>query len=404
MTAKTERYDVGGVMLERPFQVRRLGHFLFQSRHIEKFYDFYINLLGFLVTDEVDMAHRMKPEVAATIDDTKLYFSRYGGDHHAFIFSSENMSVARGRSFPPKVTIGQLSWLVGSLQEVVEGEEWLDRQSMEISKSGRDTPGSNYHTYVLDPFGHPNEILYGMEQIGWDGRSKPKELWRPFLEAAPLPQVSEYQEVQDGMDRGIDMDSGYRHVETLPFEYEVDGIKMPRPFKVTAIGPVRLMVPDMEKALHFYVYGLGFKISEEVEWNGHKCYFLRAKSDHHDLALYPEAIGADLGLSDHSYCMSFGCRLYNYRQLKDAIAFLESKGVEIKYLPKELTPGMDYTAFAVDPDGHLVQLYCYMEQIGWDGKPRPAEQRREIDLNNWPETIDAASDQVGPETFMGPWL
>lgn len=403
MQAIGNRFDVGGVVLDRPFRIQRLGHFLFNSRHIKDFYRFYIDWLGFQVTDSIDMSRRMAPEVAAKVDDPNLYFSRYGGDHHAFIFSSTNMSEARGRFSPPRITVGQISWIVGSLAEVVDGERWLSGQDVTITKSGRDTPGSNWHTYVLDPSGHPNEIYYGMEQIGWDGHSKPKELWRPFTEPPELPQISEYQEVQAGIDKGVDLTSGYRHTETLPFEHAVDGILMPRPFKITSIGPVRLLVPDMEAALRFYRDALGFRITEETQWKGHRCVFLRAKTDHHDLALYEEGVGEELQLASESYCMSFGVRVYNYRQLRAAIRFLEEKGVTIRYLPPELTPGMDYTAFAVDPDGHLVQLYYYSEQIGWDGKPRPKEMRRPIDHDAWPETVEAASDEFSGDTFMGPW-
>jgi hypothetical protein len=110
-----------------------------------------------------------------------------------------------------------------------------------------------------------------------------------------------------------------------------------------------------------------------------------------------------MGLSEHSTTMSFGCRVNDYKQLKDAIAFLKDKGVTIKHLPAELFPGMDYTAFAIDPDGHAVQLYFYMEQIGWDGKPRPASQRRKVDNAKWPERLDPMSDSLMGETYLGPW-
>ena len=82
---------------------------------------------------------------------------------------------------------------------------------------------------------------------------------------------------------------------------------------------------------------------------------------------------------------------------------MQSKGVELRYFPPELLPGMDYSVFAIDPDGHAIQLYYYMEQVGWEGRPRPAEQRRVIDNDNWPETLDGVSDCFAGEQFMGPW-
>ena len=44
---------------------------------------------------------------------------------------------------------------------------------------------------------------------------------------------------------------------------------------------------------------------------------------------------------------------------------------------------MDYVAYALDPDGHCIQLYYYMEQIGWDGRSRPQSQRRQA-TGEWP--------------------
>jgi len=44
-----------------------------------------------------------------------------------------------------------------------------------------------------------------------------------------------------------------------------------------------------------------------------------------------------------------------------------------------------------------------MEQIGWDGKARPASQRRPVKPGVWPETLDALTDSYTGETLLGPW-
>jgi hypothetical protein len=43
-----------------------------------------------------------------------------------------------------------------------------------------------------------------------------------------------------------------------------------------------------------------------------------------------------------------------------------------------------------------------MEQIGWDGKPRPASQRPKIDNAGWPESLAGQSDTYLGEPFLGP--
>jgi hypothetical protein len=101
--------------------------------------------------------------------------------------------------------------------------------------------------------------------------------------------------------------------------------------------------------------------------------------------------------------MAFGLQLANYQQLRDAVAFLKDNGVRVQELPSELTPGMDYTAVAFDQDGQAVQLYYYMEQIGWSGKPRPASARRKVQPGNWPKSLEPQPDANTGEPFLGPW-
>ena len=62
---------------------------------------------------------------------------------------------------------------------------------------------------------------------------------------------------------------------------------------------------------------------------------------------------------------------------------------------------MDYMAYALDPDGHCIQLYYYMEQLGWDGRPRPQSQRRQV-TGVWPEALEPLSDTYVDQVFQGP--
>ncbi len=70
--------------------------------------------------------------------------------------------------------------------------------------------------------------------------------------------------------------------------------------------------------------------------------------------------------------------------------------------PAETRPGMDYAAHAWDPDGHCVQLYHYMEQVGWDGRVRPQSERRPVEAV-WPEKVEALPGTFEGEPFLGPW-
>ena len=113
--------------------------------------------------------------------------------------------------------------------------------------------------------------------------------------------------------------------------------------------------------------------------------------------------------------MSFGVEVASYAQLREAVAVMKEQGVTfIDSIPPSFYPGIDYTAFALDPDGHCIQLYYYMEQIGWHGRVRPASERRASTANgrkHWnrfPTPMSTrcskvrwVSRLVTPKTYLG---
>jgi catechol 2,3-dioxygenase-like lactoylglutathione lyase family enzyme len=200
------KYDVGGVMLDRPFKIRRLGHFGFNVADMEANTRFYVDLLGFRKSD-------VRPGNAG-------FFSRHGGDHHSFVMfnkeivEQQTLAGPGARHYRPENDINQITWQVQSLKEVTDATRYFRDLEMEIMREGRaGGPGSNFHLYVYDPDEQINELFYGIEQVGWDGHSKPAEMRHGMLEASDAPHLSEYQEVQDDLARGIDMNSGYRFID-----------------------------------------------------------------------------------------------------------------------------------------------------------------------------------------------
>src|SRR3954451_7998846 len=403
MSAQAE-FDVGGVRLPRPFRIRRLGHFGVNVADPERSRDFYCRLLGFRVSDPLDFAQRLPEDKRASVGPTVGYFARHGTDHHSFVFFPRGAySELNEWAKKPQGAINQITWQVGSLREISEAFDWFTKRGKPIRRAGRDLPGSNWHFYPPDPEGHTNELYYGIEQVGWDGYSKPREMYGVRYAKPPaLPHKSELAEVMQATREGIPIEKGLRAEEMGEETYDVGGILLARPFKIVRHGPVRLFAQDMDAMVAFYRDDLGLSVTEEVTYKGHRCVFLRANTEHHTMALYPLALRDELGLRSDTTLMSFGLRLGGYSQLKDAIAFLKAQGVTVKMLPPELFPGIDYCAFAIDPDGFAFQLYYYMEQVGWDGKPRPASQRPKIDNAKWPEAVEGRSDTFLGEVYMGP--
>lgn len=406
MSEAQGKFDVGGVLLNQPFKIRRLGHFGFNLSNMEAGVHFYVDLLGFRISDVMDYSRRAKdPAQVAGLGDPNGYFTRYGTDHHAMVLFPKRVRDALGRQEQPGITVNQITWQVGSLAEVGNAIKWFNERGIKQQRSGRDMPGSNWHTYLYDPDGQSNELYYGIEQIGWNGHSKPRAMYdRGFDKPPELPQISEFDEVEQARAKGIDILSGYRHIDKLPATYDVDGVLLPRPFKIVRLGPVYLFTEDLEKAAEFYRGTLGFTLTEQIVYRGERCLFMRANNEHHSLALFPLKLCRTLGLSPHSKCAAFGLQLANYRQLRDAVKFFRDNQVEVREsLPHELHPGIEYSATVRDPDGHTIQLYYAMEQIGWDGKPRPKNLRQPRNLNEWPDTLDYDVNAYLGEPFSGPW-
>jgi catechol 2,3-dioxygenase-like lactoylglutathione lyase family enzyme len=143
------------------------------------------------------------------------------------------------------------------------------------------------------------------------------------------------------------------------------------PVKVKKIGHVVYRVSDLERSVRFWKEIMGFKESDR---NEHGMVFLRNAADHHTIALAQAAPGAKLAdpndrgaLGLNHFAMEVGSvdELFKIRE------FLKAKGVDITYEGRR-GPGSNPGVEFLDPDGYQLELYADMEQIGWDGKSRPA--------------------------------
>lgn len=397
----TSKYDVGGVLYDRPFKIRRLNHFGVSVHDTGAALKFYRDLLGFKVAEIIDTAVTDPGPWLDGLPDTHIYMLRHNSDHHTFVLMPRPWIEHLEKPARGDITLNQITWQVSTLREVVEARKWLESQGNEIDRYGRD-PGSNWHTYFPDPTGHTNELEYGIEQIGWDGLSKPMEIWPWRHDHPELPYKSEAIEILDAVGDGVDLNSGHRWLDESEKTHDVGGVMLGRPFAPVRLGPVSICVEDMEASVRFYTETMGMVVSEETDVHGHRAVFLRANTEHHSIAMFPLELRDALGVSSETTLLSFGIQVGSYAQLRAAKDFLEASGVKLIDLPQEIHPGMDYVVHAVDPAGHVMQLYYYMEQVGWDGAVRTAEQRRDVTPGVWPDALEPLSDTYAGETFWGP--
>lgn len=146
----------------------------------------------------------------------------------------------------------------------------------------------------------------------------------------------------------------------------------PTPVKVQKLGHVVFTVTDIERTTKFWTEIMGFHVSDR---NERGMVFLRNASDHHTVALVPAESPHALpreGQPGFHHCALEVGTVSELFKIRD---FLQAKGVPIHYEGRRGpggNPGIEFE----DPDGFHIELYASMDQIGADGKSRPAEQWR----------------------------
>ena len=169
MAIASQQYNVGGILLARPFKVRRLGHFGFNALKMAEG----LNLTTpswaskFRRTRFCQGAWHARASKNAR-GRTRFFHAPRHRPSLVCAVQQRGHGPPADRKFRPEVTINQITWQVGSLKEVVDAFHYFQERDVPIQRVGRDMPGSNWHCYVYDPDGHTNEFYYGIEQVGWN--------------------------------------------------------------------------------------------------------------------------------------------------------------------------------------------------------------------------------------------
>ncbi len=142
------------------------------------------------------------------------------------------------------------------------------------------------------------------------------------------------------------------------------------PVRVKKIGHIVFQVSDIERSTKFWTEIMGFKISDR---NEHGFVFLRHGSDHHTIALVPAKEQSELAGANQVRFHHCALEVGSVSELLKIRDFLKSKRIKIVYEGRR-GPGGNPGVEFVDPDGFNIELYATMDQIGPDGKSRPANE------------------------------
>jgi catechol 2,3-dioxygenase-like lactoylglutathione lyase family enzyme len=162
-------------------------------------------------------------------------------------------------------------------------------------------------------------------------------------------------------------------------------------FKIRRLGHVVLQVTDLERSLLFYTQVLGFKIteiySEELQPGGFA--FLHCHTDHHSIAL----VGTGTGQSRHAELHHIAFEVGTLAEVFKVRERLREQGAKITFEGRRRA-GCQIAVEFLDPDGHCLEIYWGLDQIGTSGYVRPASEWKGI------RTLEAAvaNPVVGQDT------
>jgi len=143
-----------------------------------------------------------------------------------------------------------------------------------------------------------------------------------------------------------------------------------REFELKKIGHVVLNVSDLEAAVRFYTEVLGLQISDrypETMVPGGMV-FMRCNTDHHGVALVGGASKLERSSLNH-----FAFEVGSPDEVFRARAWLRSHNVPIVFEGRRRA-GCQIAVEFRDPDNNSLEIYWGVDQVGSDGRVRPANE------------------------------
>jgi catechol 2,3-dioxygenase-like lactoylglutathione lyase family enzyme len=159
-----------------PFRIEKLGHVVFYVSDIDRSIRFYTEVLPFKISD---------------VNEQGMVFLRCASDHHTLAL------VPRPDGAPApadSVRMHHFAMEVDSVDTLFKVRDWLQQHGLKFVYEGRRGPGSNPGLEFVDPDGHALELYADMDQVEWDGPSRPKEQWSRVgsleeVVAKPMPKA-----------------------------------------------------------------------------------------------------------------------------------------------------------------------------------------------------------------------
>jgi catechol 2,3-dioxygenase-like lactoylglutathione lyase family enzyme len=141
------------------------------------------------------------------------------------------------------------------------------------------------------------------------------------------------------------------------------------PFRIGKLGHVVLNVADIERSVAFYTQVLGFSVSDvyppDMVPGG--MVFMRCNHDHHGVAL----VGGGKGRPERADMHHLAFEVATLDEVIRARDHLRKHGAVIDFEGRRRA-GCQIAVEFRDPDGHRLEIYWGVDQVGTDGHVRPS--------------------------------
>ncbi len=173
-------------------------------------------------------------------------------------------------------------------------------------------------------------------------------------------------------------------------------------FQLRKIGHVVLNVRDLAASERFYTELLGLQVTDRYPDSmvPGGMVFMRVSADHHGVALVGGATHVDggrgAGMTGGGSLNHFAFEVASLDEVFRARAWLGKNGVPIHFEGRRRA-GCQVAVEFQDPDGNNLEIYWNIDQVGTEGRVRPASEWRQA------RTLEAAVANPVPGQRLPPF-
>jgi catechol 2,3-dioxygenase-like lactoylglutathione lyase family enzyme len=146
----------------------RMGHIGLVARDLARMVDFYENALGMQVSDRMPY-----PEDSPFHEGVWL---RINADHHVIsLFGLRNPPTTNGHTNgrQPRPGVHHIGFEVASFEDLRKAVDYARAHDIELQGTRSGGPGCQLRVYLWDPEDNMIALYFAMDQIGWDGATRP---------------------------------------------------------------------------------------------------------------------------------------------------------------------------------------------------------------------------------------